>query len=327
MTDANGTGCLSKYVEHSDAVVLNEVSKVLDWAQTKSISNVVFLGDLCDGPRMSYDALLLLLQFLRSNDRFSFFMYLGNHDLFSEDPTVGHSLQLLQEYELPNVKIYTKPTTSKIDGVRCRFLPFPFMDFDKTALNFAHNEVYGSKNDAGRVNNHEGLDRSKAVASIGHLHTAHVVRNCYYPGTLLQNNFGENLPKYFQHIQFKDINDYEIQHIEHKPDYTLHTVVLQSRADLKTIPKGSKKLVKLVIEEGADVVQGDYAHLSNIQMVKAFRNKEELAAVLTEDLQDGQSLIIRTNDFFKQWIQALDCEASMRTRVRQTRKRILESVA
>lgn len=326
LTDAGGTGGLSKYVENPDAVILSEVSKVLDYAQSKNIDRVVFYGDLCDGPRMSYEALLLLLQFLRANDRFTFYMYLGNHDMFSEDPQVGHSLQLLMEYELPNVKVFTKPTTTKIGGARVRFLPFPHMSFDKSALNFAHNEVYGSKNDAGRVNKAETLNRSKAVACIGHLHTAHKVRNSYFSGTLQQNNFGESLPKYFHHIQFNDPEDYEIQLIEHKPKYKLHTVVLQTKADLKNIPKGSTNLVKLVIEEGADVVQGDYAHLHNIQMVKAFRNREELAAVLTEDLSDGQSLLIRTDDFFKEWVKSLDCDAAMRKRVRTTRQRILESV-
>lgn len=326
LTDAGGTGCLSKYVENSDQVILDEVAKALDYASAKNIEHIVFYGDLCEGPRMSYDALLLFLQFLRANERFSFYMYVGNHDLFSEDPAVGHSLQLLQEYNLPNVKIFTKPTTTKIGGAKVRFLPFPHMSFDKTALNFAHNEVYGSKNDAGRVNKHDELSKSKAVACIGHLHTAHQVRNCYYSGTLLQNNFGESLPKYFHHIQFNSPDDHEIQLIEHRPKYKLHTVVLQSRADLKNIPKGNTNLVKLVIQEGADVVAGDYSNLTNIHMTKAFRNKEELVAVLTEDLSDGKSLVIRTNDFFKQWIQSLDCDVSMRKRVRATRVRILESV-
>jgi len=326
LTDASGVGCLSKYVENSDDVVLGEVTKVLDYAQRKNVDQIAFLGDLCDGPRMSYEAFLRFLAFLRANKDFTFHMYPGNHDMFSADPAVGHSLQLLMEYQLPNVRIYTTPTVVRIGGAKFRFLPFPHASFKPGMLNLAHVEVYGSKNDAGRVNKHEELSRSKAVACIGHLHTAHQVRNCYYGGTLLQNNFGESLPKFFQDVEYNSDDDYEVTAIENDPAYKLHTIVLQSKADLKGIPKGKNNLVKLVIEEGADVVAGDYAHFSNVQMVKAFRNKEELAAVLTEDLSDGKSLIVRTDDFFREWIKSLDVEASMRKRVRQTRQRILEGL-
>lgn len=326
LSDASGVGGLSKYVENSDEVILSEVDKVLVYAKEHSVQNVVFLGDICDGPRMSYDANLLLLKFLKLNSDFMFYLYTGNHDLFSSDPAVGHSLQLLREYRLPNVKIITKPQTIDIDGAQCRFLPFPHMSLDAKALNFAHKEVYGSKNDHGRVNKNEELSKSKAVACIGHLHTAHQVRNCYYPGTLYQTNFGEPLPKYFHHITFNSFDDHEISLIETDPTYKLHTIVVNSKADLASIPKGKTNLIKLVIADGADVVAGDYANLKNIEMVKAYKNKEELAAVLTEDLSEGQALIIRTDEFFKDWLKGLDVDREMRTRVRDTRTRILNSV-
>lgn len=326
LSDSAGSGALSKYLQNSDEVILSEVSKVLDYAKAQAIINIMLYGDLCEGPRMSYDALLLLLRFLRLHSDFRFFMYPGNHDMFSADPSVGHSLQLLQEYQLPNVKIFTKPTVIKIDGVRCRFLPFPHMSLDKTALNFAHNEVHGSKNDHGRVNTSDALSKSKAVACVGHLHTAHQVRNTYFSGTLLQNNFGESLPKFFHHIRFNSYEDHEITPIPHDPTYKLHTIVVETKDDLNEIPKGKHNLIKLVIADGADVVAGDYAHIKNIEIVKAFKSKEELAAVLTEDLREGSALIIRTDDFFKEWVKSLDCDVTMRNRVRATRRRILNGV-
>jgi hypothetical protein len=326
-TDHTGSGGLAKYIENPDRFVMGEVQKVLDYGKRKGVLQVVFKGDICDGPRMSYEASLAFMDLIDANPDFEFYIYLGNHDMYGETPELGHSLQLLQRVyaKSKRVRIFTRPKTVMIDEVPVRFLPYPHMDFDKRALNFFHKEVYGSKSDSGRINNDKVLSKSRAVAVGGHLHTAHRIRNTDFVGTLYQTNFGEALPKYFAHIEFDSPHEYEIKLVKNNPLYKLHTVVLQDRGDLKYIPTAKTDLVKLVIQDGCDVGTQDYAHLKNIAVLKNFKSKDDLAAVLTEDIKEGTELIIRTDDFFKSWIESLDEPTEMRQRIKGVRRRILNS--
>ena len=327
LTDSAGSGGLAKYIQNPDEFVMDECAVVLQWARKKGIKNCFLYGDLCDNPRMSYNALIALSKFLSENDDFMFYIILGNHDMYGKTPETGHSLEVLMLlYAKKNVRFFTKPKTIDIDGAKVRFLPYPHENFDKTALNVFHKEVYGSKGDSGRVMAEEGMTKSKSVVVAGHLHTAHRVRNTYYSGTLYQTNFGESQDKYFHHIDFHSPDEYSIELVKHRPKYTLHTVVIASRSDLATIPTGETNLVKLVIQDGADVSAADYSKRPNIAIVKNFKTKEDLHAVLSEDLTEGRQLIVRTEDFFREWVSSLDVEQAMRKRIRSVRRRVLEAV-
>lgn len=328
LTDSGKSGGLSKYVPEADAMVISELEKVLTYGRNKGIHTVFQAGDVCDNPRMSYEATLALASFLDRNTDFQFHFTIGNHDMFTDTPEGGHSLELLYRMyrKSKHVHIHLRPTTVNLDDVPVRFLPFPHTKFDPKALNVFHHEVRGAKNDTGRAFDSEELPASKAVALGGHLHTAHRIRNTYYSGTLYQTNFGESLPKYFHHVEFNSVEDYEVKLVKHKPEYTLHNIVLQSREDLDLIPRGPTELVKLIIQDGAEVAVSDYAHLSNVVQHKNFKTKEDLAAVLTEDLTEGQEVTFRVSDFFKVWISSYDVPDEMRGRIRQTRRRVLNSV-
>jgi hypothetical protein len=328
LTDHTGSGGLAKYIENPDQFVMGEVQKVLDYGKDKDVKRVVFKGDICNGPRMSYEGSLAFIDIIDSNPDFEFYLMLGNHDMYGETPATGHSLQLLRRLyaRSSNVRIFTTAKTIKIDDVRVRFCPYPDMSFDRRALNFFHKEVYGSKSDSGRLNKEDSLSKSKAVALGGHLHTPHRVRNSFFVGTLYQTNFGEQLPKYFAHVEFDSPDEYEIKMVKVRPKYVLHTIVLQTRDDLANIPTKKTDLVKLVVQDGSDVSAEDYAHLSNIAILKNFKSKDDLAAVLTEDIREGTELVIRTDDFFKTWVEGLDVEEQMRKRVRSIRRRIINSV-
>jgi len=326
-TDAAGKGGISKYVTNYDEVVFEEADQVVEWGRQRGIKNIFLLGDVCDSPRMSYGAMLQLVAFLGRHDDMMFFIILGNHDLFSDDPKTGHSLEIVAAmYGRPNVKFVTKPKTIDVDGVPVRFLPYPHESFDVKALNVFHKEVYGSKGDSGRPMKDEKLSKSKAVVVAGHLHTAHKIRNTYYPGTLSQKNFGEKVEKFFAHIDFKSVDDHQIEFIPFEPKYKLHTVVINDRQDLKQIPKGQFNLVKLVIADGADVSGSDWSGVSNIVEIKNFRSKEELKAVLTEDLSDGRALTVDVEEFFSVWLDQAGLDDELRTSVQRVRSRVLTSV-
>jgi hypothetical protein len=324
LTDDSGKGGLSNYIEEPDLYVMSECQRVLSYAKKNGISNVFFKGDICENPRMSYDAQLALLEFLDRNKRFKFWIILGNHDKFAEDSSQGHSLEIIQRYPFPHVHIITEPEVIKIDGTKIHFHPWPSQDFSKKLLNIAHVEVQGSKMDSGRVFDNEEHSNSKAVVAVGHLHTNHRIRNSYYSGTLYQTYFGESLPKFFHHINFKDRDDYSIDSIPFDPKYKLYTCIVHAKKDLKKLPTDTKHLVKLIIEEGSDIdPESPECQMPNIVSVKGFKTKAELQTILTEDLTSGEELVIRTEEHFNKWLSVQNIESRIVDRAKVLREQLL----
>lgn len=321
--DAGGIGGLAKYLDNPSEFIRQEVEKVLAWATKKGVTNIIFYGDISENPRMSYEGHLALISIFQTHPDLRFFVILGNHDKLGPNSADGHSLEVLCRLNFPNVTFITEETTLTIDKARVHFMPWPCSTFDKKALNVAHIEVKGSKSDSGRVFDSEELTKTSAVACIGHLHTAHKVKNAYYSGTIYQTNFGEGVKKYFHHIRFRSVDDYEIEYIPHKPQYRLYTVIVHSKSDLKSLSTDPNDLIKLVIEDGADIEPSDYDQRSNIVIVKAYRSKAELESIIVEDLTSVQELEIRSTDFFNKWLSVQDIQPDLKKKVTKLRKSIL----
>lgn len=312
LTSASGAGGLSAYIKDHDQMVKREVLRVLKWAKKRGISRCFFYGDICEGTRMSYEANLALLEILRQD--FQFDLILGNHDLFSEDPTLGHSMQLIKEFKLPNVTVHEEPTTKKIDGSRVRFLPWPHQDFDDRCLNVAHVDVVGASTDSGRkIVKGKSSD---AVAVIGHIHTKQKVRNSHFSGTLYQTNFGEKKEKAFHHIVYDD--GWTIKEIPFVPEYTLHTIEVKSRKDLRKAPRSSRDLVKLILVDGCSVSAADVAGI-NIVQTKTVNSAQELALAKVEDLKNGSEVELSISDFFNTWLLGQPLDDSLKREVADLR--------
>jgi hypothetical protein len=320
LTDDGGKGGLANYIDEPDVYVMSEVQRVLNWARKKGITNCFFYGDLCENPRLSYAAMTAFTQTIRENPDIEFVAYLGNHDKLGKESSEGHSLEIIKLMQLGNLKIVTEDKYLKFGKTKVKVCPWPSVDFDPEVLNFGHIEVKGSKGDSGRVMDSDDLVKSKAVVCMGHLHTPHQVRSTYYSGTLYQTNFGESLPKGFHLIEWTSIDDYEIHQIPFKPRYKLHNCVVETQADVDALPTGDTDLIKLVVKDGADVTIPDRR---NIVINKAFKTKNELAQILTEDLMDGSELVVRTADFFKEWIEQQAIPEALKQRTKVVRKRIL----
>ena len=82
LSSADGSGGLSKYVQESDQMVMEECEQVLSYARRHGINVCLFYGDIADSPRMSYSATIALARFLSANDDFIFHIILGNHHMF-----------------------------------------------------------------------------------------------------------------------------------------------------------------------------------------------------------------------------------------------------
>ncbi len=320
LTDDTGKGGLAKYIEAPDTYVMSEVERVLKWGIKRNIRTCLFYGDLFENPRGSYAGQMALVETVNAYPKIEFIAVLGNHDKLSKFSLEGHSMQIIELMKLPNFRLVTEDTVIRLQGVDVRFCPWPSKRFDPKMLNVAHTEVMGSRGDSGREMTGDDLSKSKSVICMGHLHTNHQVRNTYYSGTLYQTNFGEPLPKFFHHVNFKSLDDYEINSIPFEPKYKLFNCVVESNADIKALSRDPQHLIKLVVKDGADVVVPD---LPNIVITKAFKTKADLAQILTEDLLQGSELVIKTADFFADWIAQQSVPEGLKRRASRLRKEIL----
>lgn len=325
--DLHFDGRLSRIIHQSSKYKADHLQKIVDWAKNEGIRNVILAGDVCEYPRMTYESMRALLRVFTSNTKTRFYVILGNHDKYAEHSSEGHSLELFEELRnvgtLPNVRIMGEPKNIKIDGHVVRFLPWPHTSFNRKYLNIAHTEVRGSKSDNGRVFNKKSLPDGKEVAIIGHLHEAHTVRNYHYVGTPYQTDFGAKPGKTFSHVIWDGPDDYEIRRIPSNPKYILHNLVIQSRADLKKIPKGANNLVKLIVSDGADVEPKDWVDYPNVVEHTPFKGKEELEVALNEELISGTDVSVSTDDFFNEWIGRQDVSPDLKESATQIRQQIL----
>jgi len=327
LTDSVGKGGLSAYLEEPDAMVADLViDQPLRYARKHGVRDIVLLGDLCENPRMSYQAQLALDRIIStrydSKSLFRFHIYPGNHDLFDTNPEAGHSLQVLELWKRPNVVLYTEVTDVEIGGHPVRFLPWPHQNFHKGRLNFAHVDVHGSKTDSGRLNDKDGMSTSKAHCVIGHIHTMQRIRNSFYPGTTYQTNFGESGDKFFAHITNDD--GWNVEMVPIRPTYRLHTITVESKADLKLIPASPQDLVKLIIR--GKINASDYQHLTVVKTL-AVKSEAEAALAQVEELSQGSAVEVSTDEFFENWMAAQSKPQELKDKATALRKRLLQGVA
>ena len=310
-------GGLASYLADHDAMVHRAILRVLDYAAKRSIKHIILLGDICCGPRMSYPA-QLALQDIFSRTEFVFHTILGNHDLKSNDPKLGHSLEVIQAQNLPNVRIYTQPKTVRINGSKIRFLPYPHDTFDGEALNICHLDMQGATTDSGRLMDNPDLPKTKHLAISGHIHTNQRVRNTWYTGTLYQTNFGEAQSKYFHHIEYTSPDDYEITNVPFAPEYTLHKIVVSSDADLQRVPTGAKDLVKIVLAKDAHVDINQLKQLNSVKVVP------EAVDFLNMGPIEGDALEFSVEEFFEGWLNEQNLEPEFLAQVLALRKQLLQ---
>jgi DNA repair exonuclease SbcCD nuclease subunit len=303
---------------------MSEVDRVCAWARKKNIGTVVLYGDICENPRMSYEAMRAFRNGIRRNRDLQFIVYRGNHDSKARDHAEGHSLEIIQMMGLKNLQIILDDTYLEFGKQKIKVCPWPSTAFDTSCLNFGHIEVYGSKLDSGRKMESDDLKKTKALVCMGHLHTNHRVRNAYYSGTLYQTNFGESLPKFFHHVSYTSVDDYEITSVPFDPKYKLHNCVVETAADVDALPTGQHDLIKLVVQDGADV---EIPNRPNIVINKTFKTKMDLATILTEDLMNGQELVLNSAEFFASWIAQQSIPQRLKKQTAKLRERILKGAS
>lgn len=295
--DLHLDGGLSKYIPNLNEVILGEVrTGPIRYAERNGIPLVIFYGDICHVPHMSTEATIGLIRLTSDHPNLRFIFYIGNHDVEYEGQ---HSLLLLKELvdkgALPNVRIVDEPTVMfEKQGTPINILPWPHFSVRKDMLNLIHVEVDGSQWDHGKAVESERTTSFHCVS--GHLHTKQRVKNTHFCGTLYQTSFGEKPDKYFHHVRLTEGEKPVVELVPHVPKYKLSNIVLAKKEDLDKLDKDQFHLYKAFVKSGADISADDLAQYPNIVKMNSFKTRQELTALLSEELlmQDTE---VTVNDF------------------------------
>lgn len=297
--DLHFDGTLANYMDNHQQAILNEVRKPLEIALQQGIANIFLYGDVSHGPRMSYESQMAFVRIIDKYPQLNFYLILGNHDMFGTDVSAGHSLQLIDLMNRPNLKIFKRPTIRKIGNAKVQFLPFPHDSFKSGMLNVCHVNVAGAKNDNGYPVKSD--IKSNAVVVAGHIHTNQQVRNTHYSGTLYQTRMGESVNKGYHHIRYNSDNDYDIEFVPQEPDFKLITLIVDSKQRLQKADPSKGNLYRLIIKDGVDVSPSDWEHL-NVVRHNSYKSSTELQSMLNIEHNEGQELQISIPQFLEAYL-------------------------
>jgi DNA repair exonuclease SbcCD nuclease subunit len=264
----------------------NEITKVCSYAINNGYDRIIFLGDIGENPRLSYEALCAFIDFLSKwDEHLKFDFILGNHD-FAE--TGIHSLQPFVNWQkkkfYKNIKIYDKAKLVEIDGVQVNYSSYPSTTGYDNAINIGHFEVSGSTRDNGMIIKKSHNVNPEHLWVMGHLHTPHQVKNVWFAGTLFQLNFGEGQEKSFLAIEAKMRKGKlktKIERIECSPEFKLFNLTVNSKSDLKKIEKNDLYKYRLLVKSSFDLPENLTEKYKNIVKIEGYKNKKELEALKT----------------------------------------------
>ena len=219
------------------------IEKITILAQNKNPDLIIILGDvLHDHERLhtiplnkAYEFVTIMRNIAKT------YIIVGNHDLINHSQflTNNHWLNALKEWQ--NIVIVDKVLTEVIKGEKLVFVPYVYPGRFREALNtienewkdasciFAHQEFYGCK--MGAIVSEEGdkWDLNLPQIISGHIHSNQKIQeNIYYPGSSMQNAFGESEKNIIAYINL------------HEKKYTLEEIDLE-------LPR--KKIVYMDVEK------------------------------------------------------------------------------
>lgn len=226
------------------AIQLRQLRSQLSYAREHSVPNVIVLGDVFDSPFPKQRTIVSFCDLIHEYRDLQWRIILGNHDVHNAEIHAHPFLEHIGRAYLPNLKIYTKTKTEVIDGVICRFLPWPShrSKLKEPHVAFTHTEYRGTKRDSGMVSK-DGVEyesRSGQFMISGHLHTFQEHGNLFYPGTALPFTFGDSQEKSFtvsRAVQKGNSLFVKHKHIAIDIPWKFITVTVNAEDDLKKVPR------------------------------------------------------------------------------------------
>jgi DNA repair exonuclease SbcCD nuclease subunit len=206
------------------------IEKIEELALEKNPDFIVLLGDLlhthekihCSPLNKAYEFIDKMRKISKT------YILVGNHDMCNNSQflTENHWLNGLKDWT--NVTIVDKVVYEEIDGLKFVFAPYVYTGRFEEALNtigdtwkdvdciFAHQEFYGCKMGCfDSVDGDKWLETYPQVIS-GHIHLNQKLQNnIYYPGSAMQNAFGESEKNIIPYLNFTNgISKYGLEEID-----------------------------------------------------------------------------------------------------------------
>lgn len=301
-------------IERAEQLKVIAMKQVYDYAKSKGIRHIVYLGDIADQPYLSDYAKQLFGSTVLDETEFEHHIILGNHDVEQKDVNSLTFLELFTKRNvMPNIHLYSGHHSVILDGVDVEFLSFPYKEpLKKHSLCFAHLERPGALRDNGMPNGGHGEPTPKGENFwiMGHLHTPQELERTIYPGTLFQTTFGELSDKRFCHFRVNQVGkkiDVKFKSIVADKPFTLKTVKAISIKDLAEISNSDNTYYR-VFYKGFELPDDWLSEHENVVECKSYSDNATLTALLeTENIEwsitDGLSDFLTANGFDKKQIK------------------------
>jgi DNA repair exonuclease SbcCD nuclease subunit len=257
------------------------IEKITILAKEKQPDLICILGDqLHTHERLNTIALNKAYQLIQAMRLIAkTYILTGNHDYISNQQflTTNHWMNALKEWN--NVVIVDKVITETINNEKLVFIPYVPTGRFVEALNtleegwedasciFAHQEFFGCKMGAITSIDGDRWEMTNPYVISGHIHSRQLIQNnVYYPGSAMQNAFGESEKNTIAYIQISD-NEYKLEEID--LGLPRKKIVYMDVDDLDTyIPTNTDDKVKITLS-------GEYEDFKSMKKTKKYK---ELAA-------------------------------------------------
>jgi DNA repair exonuclease SbcCD nuclease subunit len=269
------------HVKHDNIPEINIfIDKLEQLALEKKPDFILLLGDNLD----THEKVLTLClnkiyEIINRLRRISIvFTIIGNHDLQSNNEFLSdkHWCNAVKEWK--NVTVVDNVVETTIHEKKFVFCPYVYPGRFVEALNtigdswkgskciFAHQEIKGCK--MGAVISVEGdpwpVENPQLIS--GHIHAnQRIQRNVYYPGSALQNAFGESERNIVAYVTFDDTDEYKLEEID--LGLPRKYIVYKSIDDIESYaPDSSKKDDKVKLS-----ISGVYEEFKSFKKTKKYK--------------------------------------------------------
>ena len=271
------------------------------YALDHDIQRIILLGDIFETPHPEQKTIRRLLEALNGYPRVEFHIIRGNHDVSSTQENSLELLDFISELRaISNVELYLSPTRANWDGVRMCFLSYPYLKplkSSKPQLVLAHQELAGAIRDNGMtIPKSHGQPKiaHRDYWIIGHLHQHQQGKRYCYPGTMMQMNFGESLPKGFLRVtaNYSEQLTVKTKYIKYHPPFRLINLPVKSKRDLEQIKSRSHYRYKVILTPKAKLPLGWRNQYPNIVNVVGVKEEQQIEQELVGQLSLDQTTMI-----------------------------------
>ena len=254
------------------------IEKMVNLVQEKQPDLIVILGDvLHEHERIHTTPLNKAYEFIEKMSEFAkTFVLVGNHDYTNNQQylSANHWMNGMKKWN--NVFIIDETFYDIIDDKKLVFVPYVAPGRFEEALDslktewkdasciFAHQEFYGCK--MGAIVSEIGDKWPENYPNIisGHIHSNQKIqKNIYYPGSAMQNAFGESEKNIISYIEMCK-NDYKLEEIDLDMPRKKIVYMDVEKIDDYNIPENCDDKIKISID-------GEYEEFKTFKKTKKYK--------------------------------------------------------